>query len=1128
MADLLFRAFFRPSAGGIKIMKRRFSVDLGQKGRADVSKSVVHPLVFLAVLCCGQAISPSAFGEETAGPRPTEVSVALKPTAYSVDPGPEQLVGEQLHKGGARFLWYDVLWNPTEDFSEPSGKKAGGGKPVAYRIYFDYRDLENFHFLDYSPADSSVSLGLCEAGVERRLAGGKVNGGALRLARHGAHLALFQAGRLLFHAFDERLQGGAVGFREIGRRKRNGGRSRRQPKVVPTEEVHFADDFMRSAKEERDNSEWHKFNCEKGNGGFFIGELRNPLLSANAFNYLAAGREVIAAVGVPTWDHYRFSVSLRGPAAGEIGTVFAFRDARNYGLFRWTARKTAADGAVTGEGERELILVRDGKREVLETAPGGYLPGQWYRVEARVDYERLRLFIDGHLVFSRHDPYLCAGGAGLWANVAKPKKPVAGPEAQPIARNSLYDLMQGHAVFDDVEVETLFAFADDFRTPGELSGGWLAGPGSWVVDVPRRGAAETGEAADTAGVLRAPPGGGKALTGTRRLGSCRLSCKLRLGRDANTGEPTGSAGLVFLYRDELNYYAALVTPKELRLSRVTEGKTETADQVALPDETPRPKTASAVPFRGHRLSVTVDHGHIRAVWAGRYSVETFDPEPRLRGRAGLLALPPGGSISPRPAGKTAAEPEAARRNVVASARFARFRIERLVAPSPLISANAVFGAESTMRGWTQTDNEWIPAQRLVEVDGRPVDARWHGGQFPGDVELSMEPRRVLQPDYEAGLSVSKDGRGRNNGYIFRYRSPAAAAVAAKTERAKKKMSSPPSSSPTVAAGTKNSAGKKEAKEETARPEVIFIRQGRQVMRKKTPFPVDKLHSLAVRRCGKYIVGLVNGRPAAVFRDDHPLTGSKVAYFTRGLRAKAEAFKILSPGFFNDDFSRAPTDWRTAGNVIAEVTNRWQCDPRWTFMSWKNDRTKKEGTQAAVLWSKKKWPGDVTVEFYIGNKMERDRGALYTYARDINVTLSSDGNDLTKGYTFMFGGRKNAKSYILRNDKILAERPVRIPTNPGIVHRHWFFVRVERRSLPNGKVRLSFSVDRFFAKEPAGEWVVTDDKPLQGNRLALWVYDHAVMIARVRISGTVAGTEDPAWKPGPLRTYYDLPEWKKYR
>ena len=169
----------------------------------------------------------------------------------------------------------------------------------------------------------------------------------------------------------------------------------------------------------------------------------------------------------------------------------------------------------------------------------------------------------------------------------------------------------------------------------------------------------------------------------------------------------------------------------------------------------------------------------------------------------------------------------------------------------------------------------------------------------------------------------------------------------------------------------------------------------------------------------------------------------------------------------------------------------------------------------MLWNKFKYPGDVTVEFFVGNKMETERGKLYTYARDINVTICSDGSDLRKGYTFMWGGRNNQGSMILRDGVEVARTNKAIPTSKSF-HRHWFYVRIEKR-----ENKVTFRVDQYFSGEPKRELTFEDPNPLSGSSIALWTYDHAIMISRVRISGEGGTeTEHPDREISPLKTVYD--------
>jgi hypothetical protein len=258
--------------------------------------------------------------------------------------------------------------------------------------------------------------------------------------------------------------------------------------------------------------------------------------------------------------------------------------------------------------------------------------------------------------------------------------------------------------------------------------------------------------------------------------------------------------------------------------------------------------------------------------------------------------------------------------------------------------------------------------------------------------------------------------------------------------------------------------------------------------------------------------------AAVWRDrDERPTVPTAVPTAAPVVAEAQTSPIAAPVVLarsgrvhTDLFSTAPKDWRVAGAAIAEVANRWQCDSRWSFFSLKNDR--REG-KAAALWNKYLYPGDVALEFFVANKMEGERGVPYTYARDINVTICSDGADLRKGYTFLWGGHGNKDSVILRNSVEVRRCDARIPTDMTY-HNRWFTYRVEKVG-----GRLSFRV--VGLGHTLAELAYEDPQPIEGDHIAIWTYDHAVMLARVLLSGDGgAATESPDFQPGPLKTPYD--------
>jgi len=890
--------------------------------------------------------------------------------------------------------------------------------PGDCRIYFDFKDKDHFHFMDR--AGSEVTLGLRESGVEQIFAKGAVSGESLRLARHGCKMGVFQNGALIANAFDDRILDGGVGYRM------NGPGAAVKLRAEARDDIHFVDDFMIAGG----RPEQWRSSAEGKTGYFEVIALKNPLLSANAFSYFGAGPKIHSVTGETWWDNYTYDLSMRGPETGVIGLVFAYQDPQNYGLFRWGSRGINGKAATS---KREIVLVRNGAEEVLAQASGGYAPDQWYQGTVSLSYSRVSVYVDKHLMLETSNPYLMAGAAGVWCDVPVPPQRAKDPKEQDFSLNSLWDLMRQHAVFDDVRIRSQEDYEERFATPGALKSGWLCGEGDWNVAASKKTPGANALTVQCAGAT-------KALIGDRRWSQYQVSADIQpLSKEA-------AAGIVLMHRDESNYYVAKVEGGMLKLVRVAGGVERVEDNAQLP--------AGNDPIH---ILASVKRGHIRAVADDTASVEAFEGSTRLKGRAGIY-VKSGGASAP-------------------SALVSSFKVAFLPEPEPLVTMNAIFDEEVSMNDWSNAAQEWVPPPDIFLVDGKPVSLFWHRSQFPGDVELMLEPREITENNYQFALSCSKDGMTHNNGYVFRYRA-----------------SDDKNGQPNV--------------------HVEILRNNEKVIERQLT-DVRQLSSVAIRRAGKFVIGLVNGRAVLSFRDNDPLKGSKVAYYTSGVLVKNESARITSDHFHNDTFSGAPVNWRTAGYAIAEVTNRWQCDPRWTFFSLQNDI--RSGGKPAVLWSKQIYPGDCTVEFYFGNKMDHMRGNPYSYARDVNVTIGSDGQDLRKGYTFSFGGYGNTCCYIMRDGVEVKRVSARIPTGMDY-HRHWFAFKAERQ----GKL-VKFRVDHFFQDndKKTSDLVFEDSQPLAGDRVAIWTYDHGIMISKVRISGDDGETtEDPDFIPGPVKTVYD--------
>lgn len=421
-------------------------------------------------------------------------------------------------------------------------------------------------------------------------------------------------------------------------------------------------------------------------------------------------------------------------------------------------------------------------------------------------------------------------------------------------------------------------------------------------------------------------------------------------------------------------------------------------------------------------------------------------------------------------------PAQLQRSFERSERYASGGMRTLVSPEctePPITSNTAFPAELPMYNWAGEDADWVEHRRVYT--GPVVKYFQHRSPFPGDVELRLDTA-VQTPEFFSISLVIADARAsKQEGYLFRYRCEPG-----------------PGGSP--------------------RSRLELMRAGETLAMQDFFEPPQQI---SLRRAGNHIIGSVNNRAILKLHDLEPLNGRDIAFITQGVQVPIELVRVTSPNVRDDYFSEAPTDWRTTGSAIAGIRNRSQEDPRWSFFSLENDRA---AGNNAVLWNKRKFPGDVSMEIFLGTRMAGERGLPYTYARDVNVSLCADGSDLTKGYTFLWGGYGNRYSAILRNGVEVARIEKKIPTDMNF-HRHWFHYRVERRGN-----RLSFSVDRFFKTESNArpELVYEDPNPLPCDRLALWIYDNAIAISRIRIAGESRPGENPGAPIPPMKFLIEEP------
>lgn len=186
------------------------------------------------------------------------------------------------------------------------------------------------------------------------------------------------------------------------------------------------------------------------------------------------------------------------------------------------------------------------------------------------------------------------------------------------------------------------------------------------------------------------------------------------------------------------------------------------------------------------------------------------------------------------------------------------------------------------------------------------------------------------------------------------------------------------------------------------------------------------------------------------------------------------------------FHVAPVDWYTgAGNW--EVRNRWRCAPQWSWFG----ALEKQG--CSVIWSKRRFDGDLTLDVYCSFKMLKQRPPYNTH--DLNITICGNGQTLEHGYSFIYGGWRNSATAIMKNGKVvastkkvLAPSPIHGMPNVNTLHRRWFFFRIEKKG---------DTVTYFIDDEKVLEY--KDPEPIRGGHAGIWTQDNGMMLARARIS-----------------------------
>lgn len=382
---------------------------------------------------------------------------------------------------------------------------------------------------------------------------------------------------------------------------------------------------------------------------------------------------------------------------------------------------------------------------------------------------------------------------------------------------------------------------------------------------------------------------------------------------------------------------------------------------------------------------------------------------------------------------------------------------------PVLTYLETFAAETTMASWAAAESDWTSA--ATDAWGQKRQIEWHRAAFPGGGEIRVSA--FFDPTQPATLrllsccTLPEGPAGRiESGYEL-------IAVAA--------------------GGTAGALKLAKNGQEVASRDQVALRGNCRV---------------ALRTVADHVIAEVNGKPLLAYRDAAPLRGSNSGYAADRIALKPEDVDVFCDRAICYSFVQAASDWRSAGGDWL-VTNRWRCDPRWSFFGGESL------SGVAAIWHKATFVGDMTLEFAAGIRHQGSGGGNYAHASDMNAVICGDGRSLATGYGFVFGGWGNSKTAITRNGKVVAEARMTIP---GGIHRRWFYFKIVKKGR-----NLKYYIDNALALE------YDDPEPLPDGQAALWTWKNGLMVARVRIAADDIGPKerfDVAYPPVSASLYTD--------
>ena len=231
------------------------------------------------------------------------------------------------------------------------------------------------------------------------------------MLRRGELLGLLHDGALCYTGHVPHAPGSCAAI-EVGP-----GWSVRDIAARALEPVGFADDFMRTADTpgawQCERGRWHlQTTWDEDPHGNEIDRFQYSIYAQNPFAWHgeAEGESALCTTGKTSWEDYTFTADVRPGVRGAVGLACNLDAQGNGYLVRWSA---APDRGARGNSLAVLRL-SEGRRTVLASSPGGYVPGQWYQLAVSSSLEGLRVRIDGEERLFLPKSALLKGKVGLY------------------------------------------------------------------------------------------------------------------------------------------------------------------------------------------------------------------------------------------------------------------------------------------------------------------------------------------------------------------------------------------------------------------------------------------------------------------------------------------------------------------------------------------------------------------------------------------------------------------------------------------------------------------------------------------------------------------------------------------